>query len=287
MLPEIQPGRLRNLLPHLVQAVRLEPRFHAHWLVLGASALFLGMHDDAIRILNEAVRMEAQPDLLYSFVGARSLLAFAHFRAGSWDASRQRHLDSLDSLRNTDHLYTACFQTLSACGLGEIELRDGNESAALTYLRRARRIIGESRRVVGSVRLLIRIDLGLACAYAVTGDTARARELADEAAAQIKSLAGQIATATFECSFAQLWLNLACAWIRLGNLEVASDCLERARESGWLDAAWLRTDPELQALRDHPVFLRFVQELDAAPAVSVPLLSYVGGTVLESSSGTT
>ena len=144
---------------------------------MGASVLFLGKHADAIRILNEAVRKEGQPDLIYPFVGARTLLAFAHARAGSWSAARERHLDSLDALRGSDHIYTTCFETLSACGLGEIELRSRNESAALTYFRRARRIIGESRRTAGSARLLIRINAGLAAAYASTGDIARAREL--------------------------------------------------------------------------------------------------------------
>ena len=286
MLPEIQPDGLRSAVPHLVEAIRLEQRFHAPWLVLGASVMFLGMHEDAIRILDEAVRKETQPDVIYPFVGARSLLAFAHARAGSWDAARERHLDSLEALRNTDHIYTPCFQTLSACGLGEIELRRGNESAALTYFRRARCIIGESRRAVGGVRLLIRINAGLACAYALTGDPARARELADEAAAQIESLAGQTATATFECSFAQLWLALACARVRLGDSEAAADCLRRAREAGWLDAAWLRTDPELRALRDHPVFLACVRELEAAPPTPLPVLPYAGGMGPDSASGT-
>src|SRR5436305_4326489 len=122
--------------------------------MLGASAVFLGMHREGIRILNEAVRKEAQPDLVYPFAGARTLLAFAHARAGSWPAAREWHLNSLDVLRHTDRIYTSSFETLSACGLGEIELRIGTESAALTYFRRAKRIIGESRRAVGSVRLL-------------------------------------------------------------------------------------------------------------------------------------
>jgi serine/threonine protein kinase/tetratricopeptide (TPR) repeat protein len=286
MAPEIHPGGLRGSVSHLVEAIRLEPRFHATWLVLGASVMFLGMHGEAIRILNEAVRKEAEPNLLYPFVGARTLLAFAHARAGSWDAARELHLNALEALRNTDHIYTTSFETLSACGLGEIELRKRNETSALTYFRRARRIIGESRRAVGSARLLIRINTGLACGYALTGDQARARELADEAAVQIKSLAGQTATSTFECSFAQLWLSLACAEIRLGKVEAAADCLDGARESGWLDAAWLRKDPELRALRDHPVFLAFVQELDAAPVIDTPAPSYGSGAVPESASGT-
>jgi serine/threonine protein kinase/cytochrome c-type biogenesis protein CcmH/NrfG len=270
MVPEIQEDGLRKAIDHLVEATRLEPRLHAPWLVLGAALMFAGSHTDAIRVLNEAVRREVEADLLYPFVGARTLLAIAHTRAGSWEAAREWHLESLKSLRNTDHVYTSYFETLSACGLGEIELRRRNEGDAFTYFRRARRIIGESRRALGSARLLIRIDAGLAAAYAVTGDMGRARELAYDARARLEGQSGQVATAAFECSSAQLWLTLACAEIRLGNREGGAGCLARAREYGWLDGAWLRADPELHPLRDHPIFLAFVEEAEAMPA---PVLS--------------
>lgn len=276
LLPEMQCGGLRTAVQHLVQATRLESRFHAAWLVLGAAVLFLGKHEKAIRILNEAVRKESETDLLYPFVGARTLIAFAHARAGLWQSAHEWHLDSLKALRNSDHIYKSSFETLSACGLGEIELYNGNVSGAFTYFRRARRIIGESRRTVGSVRLLIRIDAGLAAAYASAGETERAQELAGEVWTKIESLAGQTSTATFECSLAQLWLTLACVESRLGDLDAGAACLSRARESGWLDAAWLRIDPELQPLRDHHVFREFVAELDAAPATELPPLGSGG-----------
>jgi tetratricopeptide (TPR) repeat protein len=277
MLPEFQPGAIRATPSYLAEAVRLQPRFHAAWLVLGATAAFLGKHADAIRILTEAVRMEPEPDLIYRFAGARTLLAIAHTRAGSLDAGRARHLDALDSLRDTDHIYTTCFETLSACGLGDIELRCQNESAALTHYRRARRIIRESRSTVGSARLLIRINAGLAAAYAATGEMARARELAGEAAAQLESLAGQTATATFECSLPQLWLTLAATEVRLSNLDAAAACLTRARFLGWLDLPWLRIDPELRPLHGHPAFLSFVEELESAPDNGIPAPRFGAG----------
>ena len=277
MVPEFQPGAIRGTPSFLAEAIRLQPRFHAAWLVLGATAAFLGKHADAIRILNEAVRMEAEPDLIYRFVGARTLLAIAHTRAGSWDAARAQHLDALEALRDTGHIYTTCFETLSACGLGEIELRCRNESAALTHYRHARRIIRESRRTIGSARLLIRIDAGLAAAYAAGGDLARGRELAADAAAQLEGLAGQTATTTFECSFAQLWLTLAVAELRLGNPDAAAACLVRARENGWMDLPWLRTDPELHPLHGHPAYVAFVQELASAPDCDIPPCRFAAG----------
>jgi hypothetical protein len=177
----------------------------------------------------------------------------------------------LEALRDTDHIYTTCFQTLSACSLGDIEVRCGNEGVALAHYRHARRIIRESPRTVGSARLLIRINAGLASAYAATGEIGRARELAAEAAEQLEGLLGQTATATFECSYPQLWLTLAGTEVRLGNLDAAAIGLRRARDLGWLDLPWLRTDHELRLLHDHPMFVSFAEELASAPDTEIPM----------------
>jgi serine/threonine protein kinase/tetratricopeptide (TPR) repeat protein len=270
MLPEFQPGAVRTTPAALAEAIRLQPRFHAAWIVFGATAAFLGKHTDAIRILTEAVRMEAEPDLVYRFVGARTLLAFAHTRAGSWDTGRARHLDALEALRNNEHIYTTCFEALSVCGLGDIELRCRNETAALAHYRRARRIIREARVTIGGARLLIRINAGLAAAHAATGDMARGRELATEAAAQLEGLTGQTVTTTLECSLAQLWLCLAATEARLLNLDAAAAALERSRSLGWQDLPWLRQDPELRPLHHHPAYAAFVDQLASEPDVEIP-----------------
>jgi tetratricopeptide (TPR) repeat protein len=171
MVPEFEPGSLRTAIWHLGEAIRLQPRFHAAWLVLGASTAFLGKHADAIRILTEAVRMESETNLVYRFVGARALLALAQMRMGSWEAARTWFLDSLEALRGTDHVYTSCFEAISICGLGENELRCSNENAAMSHFRRARRMIRESPRVSGGPRLAIR-----ATARRITRETAGAAE---------------------------------------------------------------------------------------------------------------
>ena len=91
MAPEFRPGAIRDTPAFHAESIRLQPRFHAAWLMLGATTAFLGKHAEAVRILTEAVRMEAEPELVYRFVGARTLLAIAHIRAGSWDAARAQH----------------------------------------------------------------------------------------------------------------------------------------------------------------------------------------------------
>jgi predicted negative regulator of RcsB-dependent stress response len=190
-------------------------------------------------------------------------------RSGLWDAAHAIHLDALEALRLTDHVYTTSFQILSACGLGDIELRRGNASTAAAHYRHAHRIIQESPRTLGGVRLHIRIDSGLAATYAMSGDLSRARELATAAVGQLETVAEQTTTATFECSLAQLWLILAATFVRLGELSTAATFLARARAKGWQDLPWLTIDPELGLLRETPEYNSFTDALMSAPAVEI------------------
>jgi serine/threonine protein kinase/tetratricopeptide (TPR) repeat protein len=255
----------------LAEAIRLQPKFHPAWLALGVTAMFLGKHDAAVRVLLQALRMEGEDDLIYRFVGACTLLGIAFTRSGEWDSGRKYHLQALESLKTSDHVYRDTFVTLSACGLGDIELRSGNFQAALARYRHAGRIVKESPRIAGSARLLVRVSTGLAAAYAGAGDLDRARQLSGDAAKQIDAVAAQLSTVTFECGLAQLHLGLAVAELRLNSVELAAECLQRAREKGWMDLGWLLKDPELRLLHGHPVFLSFIDELRSMPEVEVPV----------------
>jgi hypothetical protein len=70
---------------------------------------------------------------------------------------------------------------------------------------------------------------------------------------------------------------------RLGELDTAADCLNRARLLGWVDLPWLRTDPELAPLHGHPAFVLFVEQLAAAPDVEIAMPRFV---TTQSPSGT-
>jgi tetratricopeptide (TPR) repeat protein len=214
--------------------------------------------------------MESDPDLVYRFVGAQTLLGIAYTRAGNWDRGRSCHVDALENLKSSDHLYTNTFRVLSACGLGDIELRCGNYRAALAHYRHAWRTVKEQPRMVGNARLLIRASSGLAAAYAAAGELDRARELRNEAVRQAEAVAGKTVSVTFEVGLAQLYLGLAVADLRLGNTEQAAQFMQKARDAGWLDWKWLQVDPELQPLREHPIVVSFIEDLRSTPAIDVP-----------------
>ncbi len=258
----------------IVEAIRLQPNFHPAWLIMGALLLFLGQHQNAIRVLDEAIRSEGSPSWIYPFVGFQTLRATAILRQGRWEealtafGAARTHLE-----QGSDHLYRSCFLTLSACGLGDAALRLGNPTEAMAHFRHAWRIVREAPRMAGSQRLLIRAAVGLSSSYAATGDSVRARELFEDASAQLVEVAPQLSTVTLECGLAQLHLDLAVAAIRLGEQNRAANHLSEARVSGWLDAHWLSTDPELQSFRNDPSFISWLAELHAAEPLDFALPS--------------
>jgi serine/threonine protein kinase/tetratricopeptide (TPR) repeat protein len=270
------PGCNVNSAPGLLaECLRLQPYFHPAWIVLGATAMFLGQHTAAAGILSTAIALEHEPALAFRFVGAQTLLGLALVRSGDWAAASAALQEGLEVLEDREHVYRETFRALSCCGLGDVALRTGAPDTALSHYRRASRIARDAARSAGSARLMFRADAGLAAAYAAVGQHERGRQLADQAAATLEEVAAHTGTITFECGLGQLCLDLAVAEVRLGALDRAATLLARAVTSGWRDAVWLSVDPELHRLHDHPVASAAMAVLQRAafPPIEVPATS--------------
>jgi tetratricopeptide (TPR) repeat protein len=59
------------------------------------------------------------------------------------------------------------------------------------------------------------------------------------------------------------WYNLACSYALIGDSEKALAALEQGIDLGYDDGEWMRTDPDLAALRQDPRFLAMVKRLAA------------------------
>ena len=55
--------------------------------------------------------------------------------------------------------------------------------------------------------------------------------------------------------------NVACCYAQAGEPEKALDCLEKAKASGLVSAAWLKNDSDLISLHDQPRFKQLLAEL--------------------------
>ena len=245
-------------LHHLSEAIRLQPNLHSAYFLCGETALMAGLHQLALNVLSRAVELEKQDDLLFRFVGARSLLAVARLRCGDLNGAETSASESITSLRGSDHVYCGPFTTLAYCTLGDIGLRRDDAGGALNEFRNAWRVVQESARMIGRERLLVKTMAGMAAAYAATGDHTRAAEIASDASGMMTTVRGNLYANTFECCYSHLSLALAVADARLGSYGQAARRVLDAAEAGWGDRKWVITDPEYQAVRDHPDFQRAV-----------------------------
>ncbi len=53
--------------------------------------------------------------------------------------------------------------------------------------------------------------------------------------------------------------NAACMYVSLGESDRALDALRQALEAGYTNFGWMRNDPDLIPLRDHPEFVALMQ----------------------------
>src|SRR5262249_10929250 len=147
---EIGEANYQGAIDSCMQSLVLDPVRGPQWLVAGSVVLCTGYYAVAQYMFERARQLENIPNLPFHFVGAGTMLGFVHTRQLSWESARQSHLQSLESLRGTEHVYRDVFITLSACGLGEIELRAGHPDEALTRFRHAWRVVREEPRMVGN-----------------------------------------------------------------------------------------------------------------------------------------
>ncbi|MHC5023676.1 MAG: TPR end-of-group domain-containing protein [Planctomycetota bacterium] len=62
--------------------------------------------------------------------------------------------------------------------------------------------------------------------------------------------------------------NLACAYSRMGEPDRAASALRRAVEAGFLDFEHMRRDPDLEAIRHHPLYTAIIEASERVAATS-------------------
>lgn len=159
---------------------------------------------------------------------------------------------------------------LNACGLGDALLREGRADTALAEFRRASRLVKEYPRMLGRQRVLCRTLVGMCAAHAAKGEGFHARELLEEAARVLTEIAHTPQTWLWEGALGQLYYGLGAAYVRLGEQDVALDCLGKAVASGWRDGHWLASDPEFMSLRSHAGFHTLEEKLRLLPVIFKP-----------------
>ena len=259
---------------HFLDATLTDPRWGAAWLCLGQIALMCGEYDPAEKLLLTCLEIQRRGPGFGYFLGSEMILATVKQRRGDQLGAREMYAASSASLESSDHLYREAFLALTACGLGDVLLREGRADTALTEFRRASRLVKEYPRMLGRQRVLTRALVGMGAVHATQGESSHARELLEQAVRLLTEIARSPQTWLWEGSLGQLYYGLGAAYARLNEQETALDYLGKAVASGWRDVRWIAFDPELTALRLLSRFqtlqesLRLLPVLEFQPSVS-------------------
>ena len=175
---------------------------------------------------------------------------------------------STATLESHDHVYREAFLALTACGLGDLLLREGRADAALTEFRRASRLVKEYPRMLGRQRVLARTLAGMGarpcCEERIC---ARTRVADGGCAAPEQKLLRAHRRGFGKHSWGELYCSLGAAYARLGESDVALDWIEKAMRYGWRDAHWLASDPEFVPLDSQPRFQTLQENLKLLPVL--------------------
>jgi tetratricopeptide (TPR) repeat protein len=195
------------------------------------------------------------------------ILATVKQRRGDKKGAREMYAASTVTLEAHDHVYREAFLALTACGSGDLLLREGRADAALTEFRRASRLVKEYPRMLGRQRVLARTLAGLGAVHAAQREILHARESLTEAAQLLTEIAHSPQTWVWEAFLGQLHCSLGAAYARLGEPEVALDWIEKAVRYGWRDAHWLGSDPEFVTLHSLARFQALRENLRLLPVL--------------------
>jgi DNA-binding winged helix-turn-helix (wHTH) protein/tetratricopeptide (TPR) repeat protein len=257
---ETDAANYQSAVNHLLQAGRIEPRWQATWFVLSFFALLTGDYDRAEEFANRLCGADDNGGGMPPFIGREVLIGKVFLRRGNLEEACRWFTQSLQELSASDHMYRDGMRALSACGLGDVHLRQGNWDLALADYRHAWQIVQEYPTMLAQDRHSVRALAGLAAAYAAQGDRERGRQLLAQALRIIeKAVRPQSAAAG--ANLAELHFALAIAHVRTGDTDEAMESLEKAFHAGWLDADWWERDSEMLPLADHPRFLSLLGQI--------------------------
>lgn len=248
----------------LAEAARVGPRWHATWFVLAYTAMLVGDYRRAETFAQRLLATYNQPGM--PFVGGEIVIGSVLLRQGDAPGARRVLEDFLDRMAGSDHMYRDAMLAVAACVLGDLELRQERNDLALVAYRRAWQTAQEHTRIVAHQRIGARAQAGLAAAYWLAGQRERSRDLLHKAAEMAIS-AAPVSMASAAASLPELYLGVAAAYSLAGQKQPGLDMVSRAVASGWRDAAWLREDSLLCALRNEPEFLTAIEKIRHAPSL--------------------
>lgn len=251
----------------LLEAAGEDRRNRAELLRGRAEALHrLGRGRDAIQPATEAAQLFDALGAPADAAWARYWLAAAHYQQDNPAEARS----ILQQLLEDDRAGLAVapdFRFRLLAQLGNVEAWDGETERALTYMEEARSLIGEASLPQRAAFLS-----GMALQYRRSGDLERSIRLGHEAM-------GLYRAANTERELGSLEINLALAFIEVGNLERAAEHLDHAGKMAERHGD-VRLNADVAEARAQLALVRGDEESARAHAETVLQASDAGGSFL-------
>jgi DNA-binding winged helix-turn-helix (wHTH) protein len=245
---------------HLLKAAKVGPRWPATWFVLASICLLNNEYGTAEDFAHRLLECNALENTTAKFIGSENLLGTLYLRRGDLATARQWYLRSVETLAASDHTYAEAMKAWSACGLGDVALREDRPDAALVHYRKAWQLVHESPTMMGNERHASRALAGLASAYAAAHQPDHARDVVAQATPLLQK-SEAVQTSAAGANLAELHYAFAVASLRIGDRERSLRHLEHAYSAGWRDPDWLERDSELRDLQSHPTLIALVQKI--------------------------
>ena len=147
---------------------------------------------------------------------------------------------------------------------------EGKPELALSDFRQAWQIVQEYPTMLAQDRHTVRVQAGLATAYASLGDMESSMAFLSQALLKLES-AKRPQSVAAGANLAELYYAVTVAHLRAGNTQAALEALENSILAGCLDRGWLEQDPELSLIRSLPRFEELLLKVGQFPIVQVEL----------------
>jgi serine/threonine protein kinase/tetratricopeptide (TPR) repeat protein len=259
---EYQISKYPKALDHYRINVKLQPNYQPAYMNAAWIHLLHGRYKDAKEHLDKAVILEESGKAgIVTFVGSLTMMGNLYLRLKQNAQALEWYDRSIKALAKTDHVYTAAFQALTFCGMGQIEFASRNYDKALQSYKKAKAIIEKVSHGLGIGYVFAKTCIGMAKAFHELGMSRDAKSHYRKSLQLIEKKEGYDFSWIWEGSDAQAYYDLASYQALLNRQQESMDYLKKAIDCGWADLPLLENDECFDALRELPEYNHMIHGL--------------------------
>lgn len=247
---------------HYLINIRLHPYYEPARINIAWIYLLHGSYSEAFKHLQQAVKIEesGKPGIV-RFVGALTLMGNLFLRKKEFTKAVDWFQRSLKLLDQTDHVYKGAFTALTFCGMGQIDLWQGEYAQALKNFKKAIEAIQANQDALGIGYFQLMVHVGMATAF-------YALNMKKEETLQYQNALELIAhkqsydfSWIWEGSDAQSYYHVASYHAFANRKKETYLYLNKASKCGWADLPLLETNENFATFRNDKEFVQIKKSI--------------------------